>query len=53
MKQQTGARIDAELYKRLRLLAVEQETTAAALLEEAIIDLLRKYGQRMPRRTGA
>lgn len=42
-KQQLGARIDAELYKRLRILAARESTTVSALVEEAVIDLLRKY----------
>lgn len=42
-KRQLGARIPAELYRSLRILAAEQETTIAALVEEAIIALLRKH----------
>jgi hypothetical protein len=45
-QRQIGARVPAELYKKLRVLAAERETTIAALVEEAITDLLRKYARR-------
>lgn len=45
-QQQLGARIDADLYRELRVLAAQRDTTVAALLEEGIKLVLRKYRQR-------
>jgi hypothetical protein len=42
-KKQTGARIPADLYRRLKVLAALRDTSVGALLEEAIVDLLRKH----------
>lgn len=42
-KRQLGARIDADLYRKLRVLAARQDTTVAALLEEAIELVLQRY----------
>jgi Antitoxin-like ribbon-helix-helix len=39
-------RINAEGWKALKLLAVDQETTLNALAVEAFNDLLKKYGKR-------
>ena len=47
--RQLGARIDAALYKDVKRLAVEQDTSVAALLEEAVRMLLRKYERRTTR----
>ena len=41
-----GARIDSSLYRKLRVLAAERDLTVAALLEEAVLDLLKKYARR-------
>lgn len=49
-KKQLGARIPPEVYKKLRVLAAQRDTTIAALVEEAILDLLRKYRKRGPTR---
>ncbi len=38
-----GVRVDPELAKKLKILAIEKETQVYKLLEEAIIDLLKKY----------
>ena len=38
-----GVRIDPELAKKLKLLAVKRDTHVYKLLEEGIIDLLKKY----------
>ena len=38
---------DAELVKNLKILAAEQDKRQNDLLEEAIQDLLKKYGQKV------
>lgn len=38
-----GVRIDPVLAKKLKVLAVEKDTQVYKLLEEAILDLLKKY----------
>jgi hypothetical protein len=38
------------LLKKLRILAAEQEKRHNDILEEAIVDVLKKYGQRVPKR---
>ena len=40
--------IDAELMKRLRILAAMQDKRQNDLLEEAIQDLLKKYRKKIP-----
>jgi hypothetical protein len=40
------ARVNADGWKALRLLALDQETTLNALVVEALNDLLRKHGRR-------
>lgn len=45
-KQQIGARIPSDLYRKVRVLAAEEDTTVAALIEEAVKDLLRKRSRR-------
>ena len=47
-KRQLGARIDADLYRQLRVLAAERDMPVATLLEEAVTLLLRKYQRRVP-----
>ena len=44
-----GGHFAPEVSTRLRLLAVEEDTTVQALLEEAISDLLTKKAGRKPR----
>lgn len=44
-----GGHFPPEVSTRLRLLAVEEDTTVQALLEEAINDLLTKKAGRKPR----
>jgi hypothetical protein len=39
---------DAELIKNLKILAAIQDKRQNELLEEAIQDLLKKYGKKMP-----
>ena len=41
----TIVRMDKELIKQFKILAVEQEKLQNQLLEEALRDLLRKYGK--------
>jgi predicted transcriptional regulator len=38
-----GVRMDPELVKKLKILAVKKETQVYKLLEEAITDLLKKH----------
>jgi hypothetical protein len=41
--RQTGARIDAETYRQLRILAAKRDTTFSALLEEGARLVIAKY----------
>ena len=38
-----GVRLDPELAKKLKILAVKKDTQVYKLLEEAIVDLLKKH----------
>ncbi len=40
--------VDKELWKAVKILSVEKEVTISSLLEEAMRDLLRKYGRPVP-----
>ncbi len=40
--------LDVELIKSLKILAVKQDKRQNDLLEEAIQDLLKKYGKKVP-----
>jgi hypothetical protein len=42
--------INALLLKKLKILAAEQEKRHNEILEEAIFDVLKKYGKRVPKR---
>jgi NRPS condensation-like uncharacterized protein len=42
-KKQTSFRIDPDTLKKIKFLALEQDTTLNDLLLEAIQDLLKKY----------
>lgn len=42
-RKPVGFRIDFELVKMLKILAIEQNKKVSVLLEESIQDLLRKY----------
>jgi hypothetical protein len=42
--------INALLLKKLKILAAEQEKRHNDILEEAIVDILKKYGKRVPKR---
>ena len=41
--------LDAELIKNLKILAAKQDKRQNDLLEEAIQDLLKKYGKKVPK----
>ncbi len=45
-KKQLGARVDSDLYRKLRVLAAQKDIKIADLVEEAIGDLLKKYARR-------
>lgn len=45
---QAGLRLRSDLLKALRHLAVDEEKQLNVLVEEAIEDCLRKYGQEVP-----
>ncbi len=42
-KKTFSTRVDAEILKALKHLAVDTEKSIGRLIEEAIVDLLRKY----------
>lgn len=42
-KKQSGVRLDVELLKKLRHLAIDLERSFNSVVEEAIEDLLKKY----------
>jgi hypothetical protein len=42
--------INNVLLKKLKVLAAEQEKRHNEILEEAIVDVLRKYGKRVPKK---
>lgn len=48
-RRQFGLRLDEELMTALKHLAVDERTSMNQLVEEAIRDLLRKKGRRIPR----
>ena len=41
---------DSVLLKKLRVLAAEKEKRHNDLLEEAIVDILKKYGKKVPQK---
>ena len=41
-----ASRIDPDLLKKLKHLSVDADATISKLLEEAIKDLLKKYGEK-------
>lgn len=45
MKKRFTTTLDEKLIKQLKILAVEKNTTAARLLEEAIKQMVKKYDQ--------
>jgi hypothetical protein len=49
-RTQYNTTLNSVLLKKLRILAIEQEKRNNDLLEEAIVDVLRKYGKRVPKR---
>lgn len=48
-RRQFGLRLDEELMTVLKHLAVDERTPMNHLVEEAIRDLLKKRGRRLPR----
>lgn len=42
-KKLTGVRLDPELLKRIKHLAIDREKSLNSIVEEAIEDLLKKY----------
>lgn len=44
--RQLGARVPAALYTQVRVLAAQQDRRLGDLVEEALRDLLEKYGKR-------
>jgi len=42
--------LNASLLKELKILAAEQEKRQNDLIEEAIVDILRKYGKKVSKR---
>lgn len=44
-KKTFSTRVDADRLKALKHLAVDEDKSIGSLLEEAIDDLIRKYGQ--------
>jgi hypothetical protein len=51
-RRQTGARIDDDLVVEVRVLAVRQRRRFNELLEEALHDLLKKYGSAKKKGSG-
>jgi hypothetical protein len=42
--------VNPVLLKKLKILAAEQEKRHNDILEEAIVEILKKYGKRVPKR---
>ena len=42
-KKQVGAKIDADLWKQLRMIALEESTQAGALLDQAMKEFIEKH----------
>ncbi len=45
-RQQLGARVNADLIKKLKHLAIDKGVSFNILIEEALEDLLKKYRQK-------
>ena len=43
IRKSSGIRLDTELVRKLKILAIKRDCKANQLLEEAIHDLLKKY----------
>jgi hypothetical protein len=48
-KRQLGVRVDGKLYKALKVLAVQRDTSVQALLEESMRMMLRRFRVAVPR----
>ena len=46
-KKQVSFRLEPNIIKQLKFLAVEEDKTLTKLLYEALQDLLKKYGKKM------
>ncbi len=44
-RKSSGIRLDTELVKKLKILAIKRDQKPNELLEEAILNLLHKYGE--------
>ena len=44
-----GSRVPPELSKAIRILSIEQGTSAQAIMIEALRDVLVKYGKKLPK----
>lgn len=44
-RKSSGIRLDTELVRKLKILAIKQDCKPNQLLEEAIISLLKEYGE--------
>ena len=45
-KQQLGARVNVDLIKKLKHIAIDKNVSFNVILEEALEDLLKKYKQK-------
>ncbi len=45
-RQQLGARVNVDLIKKLKHLAIDQNVSFNVLIEEALEDILKKYKQK-------
>ncbi len=45
VRKSSGIRLDTELVRKLKILAIKQDCKPNQLLEEAILSLLKKYGE--------
>jgi predicted transcriptional regulator len=46
VRKQTGVRLDDEMIKTLKHLAVDTERSLSSLITEAVQDLLKKYSRK-------
>jgi predicted transcriptional regulator len=44
-RKSSGIRLDTELVKKLKILAIKRDCRPNELLEEAILNLLKRYGE--------
>ena len=46
IRQQLGARVNADMIKKIKHLAIDKDVSFNVLIEEALEDLLKKYKQK-------